>query len=246
MAEGFDLTQLIYIIKDERAGELRNSDGLRFIGHCLSHASLSTSQNYQDVFAAVTNKFQPGFFVEFGATNGVDGSNTLLLEKLYGWTGLLAEPNPACQDDLAKNRIADISQLCIHNETGLQLPFVIAQEPDLSTLQGYVNDDEHADKRNKNTNLIDVETITLFDFLNKFETPKVIDYLSVDTEGSEYDILKKFFEENNNKYTFGAVTVEHNYNVEKRDSIYSLMVANDYKRVLTEFSRWDDFFVRNV
>ena len=65
------------------------------------------------------------------------------------------------------------------------------------------------------------------------------------TDGTQ-DIIKKFFEENNNKYTVGAVTVEHNYNVEKRDSIYSLMVANDYKRVLTEFSRWDDFFVRNV
>ena len=245
MAEGFDLTQLIYLIKDERATELRNSDGLRFIGHCLSHATVSTSQNYQDVFAVVSNRFLPGFFVEFGATNGVDGSNTYMLEKLYGWTGVLAEPNPTCQDALAKNRKADISQLCIHNETGLQLPFVITDEPDLSTLAGYGKDDEHADKRSKGFNIV-VDTITLFDFLNKFETPYHIEYLSVDTEGSEYDILKKFFEENNNKYTFGAVTVEHNYNVQKRDSIYSLMVANGYKRVFTEFSRWDDFYVRNA
>ena len=245
MAEGFDLTQLIYIIKDERAGELRNSDGLRFIGHCLSHASLSTSQNYQDVFAAVTNKFQPGFFVEFGATNGVDGSNTLLLEKLYGWTGLLAEPNPDCHEALIKNRKCDSTTWCVHTKSDEWLPFLIADEPDLSTMQGYGLDDEHAAKR-ANGRVVDVRTITLFDLLDFFGAPHHVEYLSVDTEGSEYDILKKFFEENNNKYTFGAVTVEHNYNVEKRDSIYSLMVANGYKRVLTEFSRWDDFFVRNV
>lgn len=245
MAEGFDLTQLIYLVKDDRMAELRNSDGLRFIGHCLSHASISTSQNYQDVFAAVVNRFQPGFFVEFGATNGVEGSNTVLLEKLYGWTGVLAEPNPAHQDALAKNRRADISQLCIHNETGLQLPFIVTDEPDLSTLAGYGKDDEHADKRSKGFTIV-VDTITLFDFLNKFETPKVIDYLSVDTEGSEYDILKKFFEENNGEYKFKAVTVEHNYNVEKRDNIHKLMTENGYTRMFTEFSRWDDFYVGKV
>lgn len=245
MAEGFDLTQLIYIIKDDRAAELRNSDGLRFIGHCLSHAAISTSQNYQDVFAAVTNRFQPGFFVEFGATNGIDGSNTYMLEKLYGWTGVLAEPNPDCQEALNKNRKCDKTTYCVHTKSDEWLPFVIADEADLSTLQGYGLDDEHAEKR-QNSRIVNVRTITLFDLLEYFETPHHVEYLSVDTEGSEYDILKKFFEENNNKYTFGAVTVEHNHNQEKRDSIYSLMVANGYKRVFTEFSRWDDFYVRNV
>jgi FkbM family methyltransferase len=245
MAESLDLTQLIYIIKDDKLTELRNSDGLRFIGHCLSHATVSTSQNYQDVFAAVANKFRPGFFVEFGATNGIDGSNTFMLEKVYGWTGLLAEPNPACIDELMKNRKADVSTKCVFVESGETLPFVVTSEPDLSTLSGYGNDDEHAAKRAQGTT-IQVETITLYDLLEQYETPREIGYLSVDTEGSEYDILKRFFQQNDGKYTFNAVTVEHNFNDEKRNQIYSLMTANGYRRVFTEFSRWDDFYMRNA
>lgn len=245
MVRDFNLTQLIYIIKEEQNKPLLESDGLRFIGHCLTHGSISTSQNYQDVFAAVTNKFRPGFFVEFGATNGIDGSNTYMLEKLYGWTGLLAEPNPDCREALDKNRKCDKTNLCVHNKSNEWLPFVIADEPDLSTLQGYGLDDEHAAKR-ANSRVVNVKTITLFDLLEEFKTPHHIEYLSVDTEGSEYDILRKFFEENNNKYTFGAVTVEHNFNDDKRRDIYDLMTRNGYRNVFTEFSRWDDFYVRKA
>jgi len=245
VAEGLNLTQLIYLIKEDKFAELRNSDGLRFIGHCLSHATVSTSQNYQDVFAVVTNKFKRGFFVELGATNGIDGSNTYMLEKLYGWNGLLVEPNPDCHDALMKNRNADVSTQCVHNESDKTLPFYVTSEPDLSTLVGYGNDDEHATKRAQGT-IIQVDTITLYDLLKQYGSPHEIAYLSIDTEGSEYDILKKFFEQNNGKYTFDALTVEHNYNEDKRNKIYSLMTANGYRRVFTEFSRWDDFFVRNA
>ena len=35
-----------------------------------------------------------GFFVEAGAYNGEELSNTLYFEKERGWTGLLIEPDP--------------------------------------------------------------------------------------------------------------------------------------------------------
>ena len=39
-------------------------------------------------------KKQDGFFIEAGAHDGVEASNTLYLEKKMGWKGLLVEPNP--------------------------------------------------------------------------------------------------------------------------------------------------------
>lgn len=41
-----------------------------------------------------------GFFVEFGACDGLHFSSTLLLEKSFGWKGILAEPNGAYQKKL--------------------------------------------------------------------------------------------------------------------------------------------------
>ena len=50
---------------------------------------MSKSQLGQDVFAlSVLNFKRNGFFVEFGATNGIDYSNSLVIEKIFGWKGI--------------------------------------------------------------------------------------------------------------------------------------------------------------
>ena len=61
------------------------------------------SQLYQDVFASfvVGDKFDKTFF-EFGATNGVDLSNTYTLETLLNWKGILSEPSPQWHIELKK------------------------------------------------------------------------------------------------------------------------------------------------
>ena len=68
---------------------------------------------------------------------------------------------------------------------------------------------------------------------------KEIDYLSIDTEGSEYEILKTI---DFNLYKFKIITVEHNY-TQNRQKIYKLLTQNMYKRILTHISRWDDFYI---
>ena len=65
---------------------------------------------------------------------------------------------------------------------------------------------------------------------------KNIDYLSIDTEGSEYEILKTF---DFDKYKVKIITCECNY-TPTRNKIYSLLSANGYQRKFTKFSQWDD------
>src|SRR5436189_1252600 len=64
-----------------------------FLSYAATNAHRSHAQLFQDLFVLETVKEKrDGFFVEFGATNGVDLSNTALLERDYGWKGILAEP----------------------------------------------------------------------------------------------------------------------------------------------------------
>jgi hypothetical protein len=65
----------------------RNGD---FIQFCADHYGQSRAQLFQDLFALwATEQKTGGYFVEFGATNGVDINNTHLLENSYGWKGTM-------------------------------------------------------------------------------------------------------------------------------------------------------------
>ena len=68
----------------------------------------------------------------------------------------------------------------------------------------------------------------------------MIDYLSIDTEGSELDILNNF---DFNSYQFRVITCEHNYS-SNRDKIYNLLSNNGYKRVMTDISQFDDYYIK--
>jgi hypothetical protein len=63
-------------------------------GCAIQHVSCSKSEIFQDIFVlTVAREKRNGLFVEFGAGDGVSSSNTHMLEKEFGWTGILAEPN---------------------------------------------------------------------------------------------------------------------------------------------------------
>jgi FkbM family methyltransferase len=99
--------------------------------------------------------------------------------------------------------------------------FNITDESDLSTIVGYGQDDEHSLKR-RNGKIVKVPTISLLDMLNEKYAPQIVDYLSIDTEGSEYDILESFFSDNT-YYKIRCITVEHNFNIENRQKLFDLL-----------------------
>lgn len=202
----------------------------------------SRSQLKQDLFVLLATNFKKnGFFVEFGATNGMSLSNTYLLEKDFNWQGILAEPAKVWHADLEKNRGCSIDKNCVWSDSNSILDFNEVTEAELSTIKKYSNND-WASKNRKNGLGYKVKTISLIDLLIKHNAPKVIDYLSIDTEGSEYEILSNF---DFDSYQFRVITCEHNY-TKMREKIYDLLTSKGYKRKYTGLSKWDDWYVKPI
>jgi FkbM family methyltransferase len=201
--------------------------------------SESRSQLGQDVFAlSFVGPHKAGYFVEFGATNGKSLSNTFLLEKHFGWTGILCEPARAWLPELQKNRSAKIDVRCVYSNSDLMVKFLETDMGELSTIEGFGAEDEHSGAREV-SHSYDVMTVSLLDLLNYHNAPKHVDFLSIDTEGSEFEILHGF---DFSQYSFGAIAVEHNYSA-TREKVRALLLSHGYRQVYPELSDFDDWFV---
>ncbi len=201
---------------------------------------ISVSQLGQDLWVLEkTNYKQGGYFVEFGATDGVLLSNTWLLEKEFGWQGICAEPNPKFFEQLKQNRHCIVSNQYIGRETGLQVEFILADAYGGS--KEFADGDHHVEKRNAYAAAGHVATFTaisLDDFLEQHRAPRVIDYMSIDTEGSEYDLLSSFpFD----KWQIQRLTIEHNYS-KQRDYIKKLLSQHGY---ICTSREWDDWYEKS-
>ena len=197
----------------------------------------SKSQINQDIFVISNLRgIKNGYFVEFGATDGIGLSNTFLLEKEYDWHGILVEPGKNWKQELTKNRKGDLDFRCVSAHTGEFITFSEATSPELSTISGFENHDQN--KRITKASY-SVETVSLLDLLIQHHAPMIIDYISIDTEGTEFDILKNF---DFSKYKFKIMTVEHNFTSE-RDKIFQLLTANGYHRIWSEFTQFDDWYI---
>ena len=147
----------------------------------------------------------------------------------------MAEPSRHWHSSLRSNRSCSIDIRCVWKATGLQLPFHEAQDRFLSN---------PVDPTSAVATTYEVETVTLFDLLNCHSSPPHIDYLSVDTEGSELDILLKFAEDKGfNHYRFSVITIEHNFDPPRRQAILAMLSKNGYQRIHEEFSDFDDWYV---
>jgi hypothetical protein len=203
----------------------------------LDHAEDTSNYSYQgqDLFVLeALGQMYGGYFLDSGASNGMQGSNTRLLESSFGWKGICIEPNEAMFRELFRNRSCICLNCCLYDREGsvdfLEAAGVyggIMEEYDPSHLrftQGIL-----ADRGQKGEDLPTVrkEARTLRSVLHEVGAPSIIDYWSLDTEGSELAILRSFpFDE----YRFRVLTVEHN-DTPVREDIRKLLESRDYTRV---------------
>ncbi len=203
--------------------------------------SLSRSQLGQDLWVLEQLAWKrDGFFVEFGATDGVLLSNSWLLEKHFAWRGICAEPNPKLFARLQQNRSCTLSRACVYRNSGERMKFVLADA--YGGLEDLARYDQHVEKRKAYAavgDVIEVTTISLMDLLDQQDAPALIDYLSIDTEGSELAILEGI---DWGRYQFRCITVEHNF-TEQRQGIQKLLEAQGYQ---CRKQQWDDWYAKAI
>ena len=173
------------------------------------------------------NSLHGGFFIELGASDGIEFSDTYLLETKYNWRGICVEPIPKRYEELCRNR--PNSSCCndaIYSES-TTVTFDIANSYDLlSGISKHI--DTHKRDVDSDKTQIEVNTITLNTLLERYNAPSFIHYMSLDTEGSELEILKSV---DLQKYTFGLIDVEHNYIEPRRSQIRDLLTSNGYEYI---------------
>ena len=219
-----------------------------FINYIKNLKKNHYAQIFQDIFASfiVQNNFKKTF-LEFGATNGINLSNTYLLEKELGWSGILAEPDIQWHEALRKNRPkTKIITQCIWKKSNEKLKFFSSSQGVLSTLEDFKFSDketmpDNSNNRNISGKNIIVETISLNDVVTKYFDGICPSYISIDTEGSEFEILNSF---NFSKFKPVIFTVEHNF-TKLEQKIDELMVKNNYSRIFRKLTSFDAWYVSN-
>lgn len=199
------------------------------------------SQLGQDVLALFCfGSDKPGFFVEFGACDGIIMSNTFLLETYHSWNGVLVEPVPYYNRVLKNKRDCIIvDDVCVSDKSDEIVQFLEVR--DFQCVSGMKSDafkDSWAGVRKDNANTFDVKTISLKDLLDTYAKKDYIDFLSIDTEGSEFKILNAY----DFSTQFGLITVEHNH-TENKVPIENLLKEKGYIQILANLSRHDSWFV---
>lgn len=173
------------------------------------------SQYNQDKFLNEVVFFNKrnGFFIDIGAHDGISFSNSLFFEKFNDWSGICIEPNPSVFSKLVSNRKSINLNVCIGSEN---------KKVKFTQIEGYSEmlsgitekyDVRHIERIN-NTILvkggekreIEVDMIRLND-VDEIKNKK-IDFISIDTEGNEFDIISSI---NFDLLDVKSLVIENNY-----------------------------------
>jgi FkbM family methyltransferase len=173
-----------------------------------------------------------GFFLDSGASDGVSGSNTLLLETSFDWRGICVEPNDQLFARLLGARQNTCVHCCLYDRAG-EVQFYeaagvlggILDEYDPNLLQ-QARSLVASQARGGASDPVTKRARTIGSILQQFDAPRTIDYWSLDTEGSELAILRSFpF----HQYVVRLLTVEHNF-APSREKIRRFLEARGYRR----------------
>jgi FkbM family methyltransferase len=188
-----------------------------------------------------------GFYVELGANDGLQQSNTLILEIFHGWKGVLIEPAPQTFRRLQKTRNRARNTLihaaCVsfdYADPSVELAFAdlmttpLGLETDIADPIAHATSGLESFAGDGRLRFVSAPAMTLTAILANSNAPKKISLLSLDVEGAEVEVLKGI---DFSKYFF------HNIVVEARDfnSVETYMRSHGYV-MQSKLSRHDYLF----
>jgi FkbM family methyltransferase len=170
-----------------------------------------------------------GFFIDIGAHDGISGNNTYIFEQI-GWKGICIEPQPDIFRQLQKNRKCDIYNAAIYTQSSDGLEFAKINNADfLSGLSVILSDNrkELLEKESNQVEYIKVKTMMFDDIMKTYPSVRYIDFMSLDVEGAELNILQTI---NFERYSFGLMAIENN---EPNNILAKYMESKGYKILIT-------------
>lgn len=231
-----ELSDFLKTERSRRRGEAMRQ--IHTISNMLSPAPLFFSQAGQDrVIDRLLGGKTDGIFVDVGGYDGVTGSNSLFFETFRNWSGVLVEPAPT------QLRLAQAARKCpclgyaVAGSSGTEkFMEVIAGYTQMSGfLDSYARDLlEKVRKNPKHQEVIhDLPKVTIQSILVD-NSLKEIDFLSLDVEGGEMDILSNFpFDD----FEIDIWSIENN---QQSSDLPQLMQSKGYE--LVEFAGVDDIY----
>ncbi len=209
------------------AYDLRHRD----VPRVRRQSELSRAADGQDEYIAhhLLSHVQRGVFVEIGGNDGVTLSNTYYFERELDWQGICIEPLPRAYEDLRKNRKCTTVHGAVTDYDGVTSFLEISGPCEMLSGIPDKYDVRHARRVRKNlrrhkatSREITVPCYTLATVLRQHGLGHV-DYLSVDTEGGELEILESI---DMKALKIRVVSVENNYFTR---GIEDYMIAHGYR-----------------
>tara|TARA_Y100001958_G_C21117791_1_gene462834 strand:+ start:153 stop:863 length:711 start_codon:yes stop_codon:yes gene_type:complete len=158
--------------------------------------------------------YKNGFYIEIGAHDGILNSNTYYYEKNLNWRGVLVEPSNYFKN-LKKNRSKRnlfYKKICVPFKFKKKISFEqigpYSRSNDLISskyLKWHKTKSDEVKNIYKKTVNKNIKTSNLNDILKISKAPKLIDFFSLDVEGSELNVLKGV---NFNKFNFKYLLIE--------------------------------------
>jgi len=185
-------------------------------------------QELQDMYAYLWFKGKKdGFFIDIGAYDGITISNTYSLEKI-GWKGICIEPVPNVFEKLCENRECECINAALSNKDIRDTKFIQTKGGRSGFTRNMSRDMLLEAEQEGIIAEINIKSVTFDMLMNKYDKG-YIDFMSIDVEGSELEILKSI---NFEKYKFGLITVENNQRGKKEEQLKPFMKTKGYKALL--------------